>query len=158
MRGYVLLPAIFFLFLSVNQVNAMAADPVDTVVRYFEACRNGDVETMKSLIAGHFYDNKKDLLLKNREYPEFLKNYYRDVGMTIVFSSIGNVDRVAEDHPRLYERYHRNKDYSTVEEFNGIGVVTVLFKFPDGSSFNTKLLLKKNDMDIWKIYEQLLND
>ena len=156
MRKYVLLLVIFSLILGVNLVNAGSDALTDTVMRYFEACRNGDVKTMERLIAGHFYDNKKVLLSKNKGYPNFLKNYYKDINITIVSSSIGNFDMVAKDHPKLSERYHRKEDHGTVAGINEIGVVTVSCEFPDGSGFNTKLLLKKNDKDIWKIYEQLL--
>ena len=157
MRGYVILLVIFCLFLCFTNAIAGSANPDKTVIGYFEACRNGDVETMRMLMAGSFYDNKMVLLTKNKDYPEFLKKYYRDVRIVIVSSSIGDIDMVARDHPELYERYHRENGYTVDVGNDEIAVVSFSQEFPDGSTLNKEFLLKKDNIDNWKIYEQVLS-
>ena len=155
-RGYVLALIIFSLFLGFNQANAGTSDPADTVSGYFEASRNGDVDTMKTLIAGTFYDSQKVLLTKNKAYPEFLKKYYQGVRIAIVSSSIGDIDMVAKDYPNLYKRYQRREGDTTAAGNNDIAVVTVSRQFTDGKTSNTDFLLKKDQQGNWKIYERLL--
>jgi hypothetical protein len=51
----------------------------ETMVPYFEALKNGDVSTLQRLISGRMFERNKVLLEQNTEYPEFLRNYYRNV-------------------------------------------------------------------------------
>jgi len=50
-----------------------------SVYPFFMALKEGDVSSIKQLIAGEMYESKKVLLEKNKEYPEFLKNYYQGI-------------------------------------------------------------------------------
>ena len=50
-----------------------------SVYPFFVALKEGDVSSIKQLIAGEMYESKKVLLEKNEEYPEFLKNYYQGI-------------------------------------------------------------------------------
>lgn len=51
----------------------------ESVYSFFKALKEGDVDSIKQLIAGEVYESKKVLLEKNKEYPEFLKNYYQGI-------------------------------------------------------------------------------
>lgn len=51
----------------------------ESVYPFFKALKEGDVRSIKQLIAGEMYDSKNVLLEKNKEYPEFLRNYYEGV-------------------------------------------------------------------------------
>ena len=51
----------------------------EIVLPFFNALKAGDVDSIKRYIAGDMYESKKVLLEQNKEYPEFLRNYYRGV-------------------------------------------------------------------------------
>lgn len=166
MRGHILLVVMFSLIIGFNQVSAEFENPTDTVTSYFEACRNGDVETIKRLIAGPFYDSRKVLLLKNKSYPNFLKNYYRDVQITTTLSFTGNFDMVAKEHPRLHKRHYRKlrlygrnyrkQDIRTDNNIIENAVVIVTHRSSDGNTFEIELLLKKDGRGNWYIYDEVL--
>ena len=50
----------------------------ETLVPFFTACKNGDVEAITEYISDDMYEKNKVLLEQNKEYPEFLRNFYRD--------------------------------------------------------------------------------
>jgi hypothetical protein len=52
---------------------------IESVYPFFKALKEGDVDSIKQLIAGEMYESKKVLLEKNKEYPEFLRNYYEGI-------------------------------------------------------------------------------
>jgi hypothetical protein len=47
-----------------------------TLLPLFEALKKGDVETIKESISGDMYGRYKTLLEQNKDYPEFLRNFY----------------------------------------------------------------------------------
>ena len=53
------------------------SDITNTVLSYFTALKNGDINTIKSYIALDTYKKNKALLEQNEKYPEFLKKYYQ---------------------------------------------------------------------------------
>lgn len=112
-----------------STLGAQALRPADAVVQFFEASRNGDTETIKRLIAGSFYDQRKVLLEQNKQYGEFLRTRYQG---TEIWT--GNV---------------RMKGDGTV------GVVDVRILFPGGDVDTEKFLLKKGDDGAWKIVGQM---
>ena len=134
--------------------------PSDTVLKFYEASRHGDVETMKTLIAGPYYKNRKTLLEKNADYPEFLKRYFRGVEIRLEPPSIGNEKMVAEKHQRLYQRdYVDNKREPLAPSAptdNHLAVVNVLLKFPDRGNIDVKLLLDQEADGSWKIVDEVL--
>ena len=46
-----------------------AAEPQDFVKGYFDALKNGDVQTIKSFLGGELYKRRKALLEKNKKLP-----------------------------------------------------------------------------------------
>jgi len=87
MRMGFLLWFVFFIFIFSNRLNAQEIPPDDllyenvmsgTLVPFFTACKNGDVEAITEYISDDMYEKNKVLLEQNKEYPEFLRNFYRD--------------------------------------------------------------------------------
>jgi len=74
---------IFILFLSTS-VFVNAEEPLATVNNYLEALKSGQTEVLIATLGGKLYDNRIGLLKKNKGYPEFLKNYYRDAEFTVL--------------------------------------------------------------------------
>src|ERR1044072_6003309 len=57
----------------------------------FMAMKNGDVQTMEKYFAGQMYAQYKVLLEENSEYPQFLRDFYRDAKF-----SVGNVTKTPD--------------------------------------------------------------
>ena len=53
------------------------SDITNTVLSYFTALKNGDINTIKVYISLAIYNKNKALLEQNEKYPEFLRNYYQ---------------------------------------------------------------------------------
>ena len=63
----------------------------DTVILpYLNALKNGEVNEIKKYISAAMYNEYKTLLEQNKEYPKFLRNYYKDAMFSVVrVSEIG---------------------------------------------------------------------
>ena len=108
---------------------AEGASPADTVIEFYNASQDGDIGTMKQLIAGSFYNTRKVLLEENQEYGGFLRQHYQGIKVQIV--------------------------NSVVKKDNTTAAVHVKIEFPDGGIDTAKLLLKKGADGTWKIVEEL---
>lgn len=128
-RGLICLMVVALFIGGKSLFAAKAPEPGDTVSQFFEASKNGDTKTITQLISGSFYDQRKVLLEKNTEYPNFLRRYYRGTEL-----QIGN---------------------TVMEEDGTVGVVGMTIQFPDGKVNTTKLLLKKDAAGIWKIVDEM---
>jgi hypothetical protein len=141
--------------------DSTAAEPSDIVKDFFSASANGDVMTMSELSAGAFYERRKTLLEMNQGYPEFLKKYYSGVIVKIgkVYSS-NDEGFLKNNHKDLYERHSSTPHFllkrGRDRDYYKYAIVIVKLQFPDGSKFNTKLLLKKGRIDGWKIYDEIM--
>lgn len=88
----------------------------NVVLPFFAALRNGDVNAIKRYISSDMYSTYKRLLEDNKEYPKFLRDYYRDAKF--------HVERTNKVDDRV--------------EFD------VVIEFPDGNrSINKLRVLKK---------------
>lgn len=104
-------------------------EPVDTVIQFYEASKNGDTETIKQLIGGSFYNERRVLLEENSDYPNFLRDYYRGTEL-----KIGDV---------------------VMEGDGTVAVIDMEIQFLDGGVRATKLLLKKDSGGVWKIVDEM---
>jgi uncharacterized membrane protein YvbJ len=86
---YIVLSILIATFISVA---AYASTPNDTVLNYFQALKNGDVGTIKELIAGELYEKRKVLLEQNENYSEFLKKNYQYFEVEITGTTINDND------------------------------------------------------------------
>jgi hypothetical protein len=154
------LTAIIILIFFFNINSSFAIETTETVVQFFEASKNGDVDTMKRLIAGPFYYKRKALLEMNKGYPEFLKKFYDGVSVEILQTEVANDDMVKRNHRDLYDKHYSARDIflnNMPSGNNDASVVIVKLNFPDGSNFNSKLLLRKTSDGIWRIFDEILN-
>jgi len=106
------------------------AGPADTVQQFFTAYKNGEIQTIKGMITGPFYNRRKTLIEKNSGYPDFLRKQLEGVEIAIISTAI--------------------------EDDGSSALVTVRRLNPDGSAFNTEFLLKKGDDGTWKIFDERL--
>ena len=106
---------------------------IETLHPYFEALKDGDVSSIKLHISEGMYERYKVLLEKNKDYPEFLRNYYNGA-----------------------EFWVKKVELSGQEVS-----VAVSIQFPDNESLGSKLLLRMNDLNSdviggrWKIVTHL---
>lgn len=129
-RGSSYLVIIVALLIASNLSHAEnTSNPGDIVIQYFEAAQTGDVETMKQLIAGSFYNRRKVLLEENEGYPNFLIEHYE--GTKVQLSNV------------------------VIKKDNMVAVVGVKLLFADGGVDTTKLLLKRDTGGTWKIVEEM---
>lgn len=88
-----------------NIVHAQAENPREMVNIYFQAVKNGDIQTMKRYMGENFYKKRKVLIENNKNYPEFLKNYY-ERGEILVGEAKDGVVTVAIQFPDGSINYH----------------------------------------------------
>ena len=113
------------LIVSISSFDVNALEPNDTVLRYFNALKNGDIETIKDSITGELYKKRKVILEQNKSYSEFLQKIYQGAEFYIKETTIENNDVL----------------------------VKVEVKFLSGES-NFTLYLNENAEGNWKIYKE----
>lgn len=133
---------VFFVFVSFNILNAQEISRSDllyknvkskTFVPLFRAFKNGDVDAIKEYISDDVYEKNKVLLEQNKEYPNFLRNFYSD--------AIFQVRKVVKSEEMVF--------------------VDVRVRFPGGYQVVTKVQLKegknKAGDTIWKVINFMEN-
>lgn len=116
--------------LGASILHAQDTLPADTIKRFFDASRAGDVETIKSLVAGSFYNRRKVLLEDNPAYPEFLASHYRDSSIEIA--------------------------QATTDAVSGTAAVAATIRYPDNKQESVRYILKQDASGAWKIVRQQL--
>jgi len=108
---------------------------IETMNPYFNALKNGDVGAIKLHLSEGMYERYKVLLEKNKDYPQFLRKYYRNVDFLVE-----KVERIGNDI-----------------------LVSAMIKFSNNESLISKFLLRKEMDDVypdgisgrWKIVKEL---
>jgi hypothetical protein len=134
-RGETIMKRVFFLIALVvlpslsiiPTLEAQTGDAETSVETYFDYLKDGDTEGILILLTDPLLSERKRLLENNSEYPEFLRKTYQGASMEVKNSE--NVDKDKR-------------------------VVDVEIHFADGSSLQTKFLLKMVDGS-WKIAEEI---
>ena len=93
-------------------------DSVNHIVRpYFVALKNGDIKTLKALMAKDMYEERKVLFEQNKEYPDFLRNLYHDATFIIVSANeegndilVNAVIKYSDGRKNQLELYLINED------------------------------------------------
>jgi hypothetical protein len=116
-----------FMMLSLNGLHAETSGPGEVVAAYFNALKNGNTETVKTLIIGKLYQKRIKLLQNNQDYSTFLIRFYDGVNVRIV---------------------------NTVEE-DDEAYVAVEMVYEDGNFKPITLVLKKDGNDNWKISDEI---
>ena len=60
-------------FFCISPADAGQNGPDNTVLQFFNASRNGDVEQMRELVSGSYYNRRKAVLENNDNYPAFFE-------------------------------------------------------------------------------------
>jgi hypothetical protein len=106
-------------------------DEIETVfTSLFDALREGDVKALRSHLPAEEYAQHRILLEKNKEYPDFLRNFYQ--GATLRVGRIESVLSAKDD---------------VIGEF--------IVDFPGGDTTVTRMRLHRNNQGIWKIRKVL---
>ena len=129
--SYLVVAVFLFSFINLPRVRAESAGPIETVEKFFEVSQMGDIQSIKSLIAGRYYNNRKALLEKNKDYAEYLRKYYKNITVQVLSAEIQSLD--------------------------GHATVFAKRQFPNGKELDTKFVLKKDENGIWKIYDEILD-
>lgn len=116
------------MIVTLNTVYADQLNPHQTVERFLQSLKHGDVHTIGKLIDGDYYQQNKQQIDNNPAYSDFLKRYYQNSEFRI----IGTV----WDKASVFIRVEKSDN----------GNVT---------SFST-FRLKKDGNKIWKIMDEKL--
>jgi hypothetical protein len=103
--------------------------PIRTVEEFLIASTEGDVDAIKALIGGPYYERRKALLNANQEYSSFLREYSKRGYM-----------RIAEVRK---------------EDGKNSAVVTLENRLKEGQIITTNLVLSKNQSGEWKIVDEI---
>jgi hypothetical protein len=92
----------------------------------FQAMREGDVAVIEQYLSGHMSSEYKKLLEQNKDYPAFLRNFYKGATFSIA---------------------------SVTPTSDGGAVVDVVIQLGDGSKSITRLTAERSDgvPAIWKV-------
>jgi len=82
---------------------------------FFKALENGDVNEIRQYLSADMYNEYRTLLEENKEYPQFLRNYYRGAKFSMIDAS----------------------------EVDGEVEVDIIIEFPNGSQSINKLRVSK---------------
>ena len=121
---FCILIAAFIISFGVTKANAL--EPDDTVLKFLQALKNGNIEMIKNSISGEFLNKRKVLLEQNENYSEFLKKVYQEAEFRI---------------------------NETTEIDNDV-LVNVEVNSPNGKT-ELNLLLKKDLEGNWKIFKEI---
>lgn len=119
-----------FLPAQVVVTNSVIEEITITFTSLFDALRNGDVKTIKSYLSAEEYAQHKVLFEQNKEYPAFLRNFYR--GATLRVGQIDSVLSARDD---------------VIAEF--------IVDFPGGDTTVTRMRLHRDKSGVWKIRKVL---
>lgn len=97
---------------------------INTLIPFFEAVKNGDVEKIKLFLPEEEYKIYRVLLEQNPGYPDFLRRHYKDVTFQVKEVTQKAVNQTAQEEGNLHYR--------------------VELVFPDGKKEVHKFVLKGN--------------
>jgi hypothetical protein len=119
-----------FFFYSALTLQAQEREIELSIENYFEYLRRGDTESILSLLTDPLLSEKRELLEKNTEYPESLRETYENASMLI-------------------------KSVKMIDTQRGVADVEIYF---DGqaSPLKIRFILKRKDGS-WKISEEVSN-
>jgi len=108
---------------------AAGATPREAVILFFEASKAGDIETIKQVTDGSFYNRRRVLLEENEEYSMFLRDYYQGAQLRL-----GKI---------------------TMKPDGTVGVVNMTIRFPSGAIDTKKVLVKMDSDRLWRIVDEV---
>jgi len=99
----------------------------ETLLPFFRALRDGNVEVIKHYISGDMYRQSRVLLEKNKDYPRFLRDFYQGASFSVerAITAEGNI------------------------------IADIVIEFPQGSKIFTRLRLSKANGQQWKVVDEV---
>ena len=94
---------------------------------FLSALKNGEVDKFKEYLSPELYKKYEKLIENNKGYSTFLKNYYKNVIISV----------------------------KKIESYNGQIFVTIEFDFLNGNKSSIKFLLKRTSYNSWKIFKEM---
>jgi uncharacterized protein YktA (UPF0223 family) len=74
-----------------QDTDSVYSDEIDmentVILPFLNALKNGDVKKIKNYLSTDTYNEYKKLLEENKEYPKFLRDYYKDAKFRVVRAS-----------------------------------------------------------------------
>jgi hypothetical protein len=131
-----IISTIFFFYLVFIPLFISSAEietdcPTLTVEKFIIASRNGDLELLKTLITGPYYEKRMLLLEYNEGYADFLRKNFEDI-----FFEINKVE------------FQNDPNYAIVQ----------IKKIMHNNQFiNFELILIKDNMGNWKVFDEVLD-
>jgi hypothetical protein len=98
-----------------------------TFLPLFKALKDGNVQVIKHYISGNMYRQNRVLLEENKDYPRFLRKFYRGANFSVERIITADGDIIAD----------------------------VVIEFPQGSKSLTKLRLSKANDQQWKVVNEI---
>ena len=98
-----------------------------TCTRYSTALKCGNIDEIKRHISGDMYRRSKTLLEENKQYGDFLRNFYQGAEFRT-----GDIE-MADD---------------------GV-IVSLIVLFPTGHESTNKLILRKDRLGTWRIVKEI---
>lgn len=98
-----------------------------TFLPLFKALKDGNVQVIKRYISGDMYRQNRVLLEENKDYPRFLRKFYKGANFSVERVIMADGDIIAD----------------------------VVIKFPQGSKSLTKLRLGKANGQQWKVVNEV---
>ena len=120
---------IFSFLLSVSSAYADDTRILETVDRYTQALKSGDVQEIKKLVGGRLYRKRRALLEENTEYPDWLRKNYAGANFSFP-SGVTSSDQYPGQH------------------------VKVDIQLESGEVVTTNLVLSPTDSGNWIIVDQ----
>ena len=77
----------FVLLFGAGLVEANESDATLVVQRYFQALHDGDVESIRGILGGRLLA-RKERLLSNPTYGDYLRNHYQDLSVSITSTAV----------------------------------------------------------------------
>ena len=98
-----------------------------TFLPLFKALRDGNVEVIKRYVSGDMYRQNRVLLEENKDYPRFLRNFYRGAKFSVERAIVTEGDIIAN----------------------------IVIEFPQGGKSFIKLRLSKANGQQWKVVNEV---
>ena len=96
-------------------------------IQYSTALKYGNIDEIKRHISGDIYRRSKTLLEENKQYGDFLRNFYQEAEFRT-----GDIETAYDDV-----------------------IVSLIIRFPTGHESINKLILRKDRVGTWRIVKEI---
>ena len=105
----------------ISQSNSVYAEiRNDAILPFFTALKNGDINAIKQYISPEMHARYKRLLEDNKEYPKFLRDYYRDARFSMEGATTTDNQVMVDVMIEFPDGHRRIKKMRVFKEANGL--------------------------------------